>query len=73
MISQLNKTLSNILVQHKPHPQTASNQTVAGFRTGTGGAGTYLLANAQGNAATTTITSDVIVTVPTTSNWVILG
>jgi hypothetical protein len=51
----------------------ASNQTVAGFRTGTGGAGTYLLANAQGNAATTTITSDVIVTVPTTSNWVILG
>lgn len=51
----------------------ATGQTIAGFGTGTGGAGTYILANAQGNAASTTITSDVIVTVPTTSNWVILG
>lgn len=45
---------------------------VTAFGTGTGGAGTYLV-NIQQNVASVAITSDVIVTVPTTSNWVILG
>lgn len=46
--------------------------TITGFGTGTGGAGTYTVSTQQ-NVASTTITSDVVVTVPTTSNWVILG
>jgi hypothetical protein len=51
----------------------ASGQSIAQFRSGTGGAGTYVLSSPQGNVSTTAITSDVVVTVPTTSNWVILG
>jgi hypothetical protein len=52
----------------------ASNQTIAGFRSGTGGVGTYVLSGTQSTVASIPdITSDVVVTVPTTSNWVILG
>jgi hypothetical protein len=46
--------------------------TITGFGTGTGGAGTYIVSTIQ-TVASTTITSTVVVTVPTTSNWVILG
>lgn len=46
--------------------------TITAFGTGTGGAGTYTVSASQ-TVASTTITSDVVVTVPTTSNWVILG
>lgn len=51
----------------------ASGQSIAQFRSGTGGAGTYVLSATQGNVTSATITSDVVVTIPTTSNWVILG
>ena len=46
--------------------------TITAFGTGTGGAGTYTVSASQ-TVASTTITSDVVVTIPTTSNWVILG
>ena len=45
---------------------------IMSFGTGTGGAGTYLV-DIQQNVASTAIASDVVVTVPTSSNWVILG
>lgn len=52
----------------------ASGQTIAAFRSGTGGAGTYVLSATQGSVGSITdIASAVVVTVPTTSNWVILG
>lgn len=46
--------------------------TIAAFGTGTGGAGTYTVSVSQ-TVSSTTITSDVTVTVPTTSNWTIIG
>lgn len=46
--------------------------TIAAFGTGTGGAGTYTVSASQ-TVSSTTITSDVTVTVPTTSNWTIIG
>jgi hypothetical protein len=51
---------------------TSPATTITAFGTGTGGAGTYTVNQSQ-TVASTTITSDVVVTVPTTSNWVILG
>jgi len=46
---------------------------VTGFGTGTGGAGTYTLNQNSTGVSGSTVTSEVVVTVPTTSNWVILG
>jgi hypothetical protein len=46
--------------------------TITAFGTGTGGVGTYTVSASQ-TVASTTITSNVVVTVPPTSNWVILG
>ena len=58
-------------VQYTVHSPQPTVIPVLGI-TGTGGAGTYLV-DIQQNVASATITSDVVVTVPTTSNWVILG
>jgi hypothetical protein len=46
---------------------------VTGFKTGSGGAGTYTLNQNSTGVSGSTVTSEVVVTVPTTSNWVILG
>jgi hypothetical protein len=46
--------------------------SITAFGTGTGGAGTYTVSASQ-TVASTTITSDVTVTIPTTSNWTIIG
>jgi hypothetical protein len=46
--------------------------SITAFGTGTGGAGTYTVSASQ-TVSSTTITSDVTVTVPTASNWTIIG
>jgi hypothetical protein len=46
--------------------------SITAFGTGTGAAGTYTVSAAQ-TVSSTTITSDVTVTVPTASNWTIIG
>jgi hypothetical protein len=48
------------------------NTKIASFVSGSGNTGTYLV-DIQQNVASTAIASDVVVTIPTTSNWVILG
>lgn len=49
----------------------SANTTITGFLTGSGGLGTYTVSNSQ-TTASTAISTDVSVTIPAGSRWVIL-
>jgi hypothetical protein len=50
-----------------------ANTTITGFGTGTGGDGTYTVSTTATLLAATAIASTVVVTVPSGSNWVVVG
>ena len=50
-----------------------ANTTITGFGTGTGGDGTYTVSTTATLLAPTAIASTVVVTVPSGSNWVVVG